>query len=289
MSSERYLSGSVSEFDQSWKNLDAAERYHFVRSEPHHQVQFAFQNNFRVFRKVMGKLTQGSALEIGCGRGSMAAFFADAGFDTHLLDTSPAAIDIARRNFAADGLAGKFSVGDALRLPYADNSLDVTVSIGLLEHFENIRTPVEEQIRVLRKGGVFLGYVVPERPWSVQTLATPVNRILAAAMEKRSSGSTIKTPLFRNDYRSSEYLSVLKSFGVEATGAFGMFPLPLVSHSYSFPFSPMSSLAEARLMRLWRTMLALRLNKSTESTSPTDDPWTCPEGWGLAFLVWARK
>ncbi len=287
----RFTTGSVQSFDDSWRQLADRERYHFARGEPQHQVQFAFQNHWRVFRKVMAPIASGSALEAGCGRGSMGAFFAEAGFKTHLLDSSPEAIELARRNFAADGLAGEFIVGDALALPFDDNSLDVTVSIGLLEHFEDIRQPVSEQIRVLRPGGCFLGYVVPEHRYSVQTLGAPVNAALA--MTKRLAGkskaATSKTRLYRNGLKSTDFLEVLRDLGVAQSGAFGMFPLPLISHSPSFPFSTMSPVAEQRLIRLWRRVLAARPGCDDNSPDPLADTWVCPESWGLAYLVWAKK
>lgn len=289
MPDDTFAFGSVANFDESWRALEDKERYHFARGEPQHQVQYAFQNHFRVFQKVLGGVTSGRAIEVGCGRGSMAAFFADAGFETHLLDTSPAAIELARRNFAADELEGTFVVGDALNLPYEADSFDVTVSIGLLEHFEDISVPVAEQIRVLRPGGVFLGYVVPEHDWSVQSLAKPINGVLAAIAGRGPARPPQKAPLYRNGLRSDAFLRELDKLHVARSGTFGMFPLPLVSHSPSFPFSAMSPAAERRLIAIWRTLQALSFGKSTSSPDPEHDPWTCKESWGLAYLVWAVK
>lgn len=277
--------GSVEAFRASWSSLPASERYHFRRGEPETQVQFAFQNHWRIFRNVMGELRGGRALEVGCGRGSMAAYFADAGFETHLLDTSVDALRIARRNFEEDGLAGAPLCGDALALPYRDGSFDVVLSIGLLEHFADVEPPLLEQLRVLRKGGVLLGYVVPERPISVQTLAAPINALLRLEALVRRGRTTVKVrkdPLYRNDFEPEHYLRILSRAGAEEAASFGMFPLPLISHSHRFPFSPMSPNRERRLIALWRRILARRARAG-------GDPWACDERWGLAFLVWARK
>lgn len=285
--------GSVGAFDDSWKALPASERYHFAAGEPAHQVQFAFQNHWRVFQKVMGHTRGGRAIELGCGRGSMAAFFAKAGFETHLLDTSASALDCARRNFEADGLTGHYHQADALATPFPDDHFDVAVSIGLLEHFEDIAPPLEEQIRILKPGGVFLGYVVPERPVSVQTLGAPLNAALRLWDRYTSSETRPAAPpkqeLYRNTFDSTAYLDVLDRLAVKNRGAFGMFPVPLVSHSWKFPFTAMSPAAEKRLMATWRALLAARPGKDAASPDPLRDPWTCAEPWGLAFLVWARK
>ena len=287
LQSDDLKEGSVSAFRSSWSQHPEGKRYHFVRGRPENQIQFAFQNHWRVFRQVLGNLQSGCVVEVGCGRGSMGAFFADSGFEVHLLDTSEAALKIARLNFATDGLEGYLVCGDALVLPYADNSFDAAVSIGLLEHFADITRPVCEQLRVLKSGGVLLGYVVPERPFSVQTLAIPVNyllrmgHIIRKAMKPALKESTpsSKAGLYRNTFVAADYLAVLRRAGVHEMGSFGMFPVPLVSHSPGFPFSLISPPLEHGLVRVWQRVLAMRRGAS--------DPWICRERWGLAFLVWA--
>jgi len=287
--SARFRLGSVGEFQSSWAHVPTGQRYHFRRGRPDHQVQFAFQNHWRVFQRVMGEVTSGRVLEVGCGRGSMGAFFADNGFETHLLDTSAKALEIAKANFTADQLGGHYICGDALAMPYPDAAFDVIVSIGLLEHFSNIEAALTEQLRVIRPGGIFLGYVVPERKFSVQTLAAPLNWTLRASHRVgklvtgyRDSAAPGKERLFRNDYCAADYLEILDRVGVATAGSFGMFPLPLVSHSHQFPFSPMSPGKERLLMAFWRAILGVRRLWRT-------DPWVCHERWGLAFLVWAKK
>jgi ubiquinone/menaquinone biosynthesis C-methylase UbiE len=274
--------GSVQEFRNNWDKRPESVRYHFKRGQPDNQIQFAFQNHWRVFRNIIGSRKSGRALEVGCGRGSMGAFFADNGFEVHLLDTSTTALKNALSCFNNDGLNAHSICGDALALPYRDAEFDVIVSIGLLEHFENIESAVTEQLRVLKPEGVFLGYVVPERRLSVQTLAAPLNLFLRFLSKfKASSQSPSKTPLYRNANIAADYLAVMRKAGVRECGSFGMFPVPLVSHSPAFPFSLMSPRAERVLVKIWRALLSLR--------RPRRDPWICREGWGLAFLVWAKR
>ena len=275
--------GSIAEFEENWRELAESSPYHFKRGDPEHQIQFAFQNHWRVFRDVMKTAHAGQALEVGCGRGSMGAFFADAGFETTLLDTSPTALRIAQSNFLNDDLDGQYVCGDALNLPFGDDKFDVIVSIGLLEHFEDIEQAVTEQLRVVRKGGYFLGYVVPERRVSVQLIGKPMNMILKALQSGifgRKDLLPNKVPVYRNAYAAESYLRILDKLGVAESASFGMFPVPLISHSADFPFSVMSAAREKRLVRLWRFLLGLRRGS---------DPWVCAEKWGLAFLVWAKK
>jgi ubiquinone/menaquinone biosynthesis C-methylase UbiE len=284
-----YSDGSVSAFRTNWNSRPESKTYHFSAGQPANQVQFAFQNHWRVFQKIMGDVTGGRAIEVGAGRGSMGAFFAANGFETHLLDTSEKALHSAQYNFEQDKLNSYCICGDTLNLPYADDSFDVLVSIGLLEHFEDVEQPVVEQMRLLRDGGVFLGYVVPERPISVQTLAIPVNTMLKLSHRLLSlTRSTpaeqrppAKAPLYRNTFTSEAYLAIMRQLNVADCGSFGMFPVPLVSHSYQFPFTPMASPLEQGLIKCWQALLTLN--------PASIDKWTCPERWGLAFLVWAKK
>lgn len=282
--------GSVEAFRANWRQRHETKVYHFRHGVPENQLQFAFQSHWRVFRRLLGETRSGLVLEVGCGRGSMSAFFAQAGFEVHLLDTSQAAIESARANFGADGLNARYVCGDAICLPYRSGTFDVVLSIGLLEHFREIEKPLSEQLRVLVPGGVFLGYVVPERRISVQTFGAPVNAVLwlghairrAATDNDRAVAVAAKAPLYRNRYSSNDYLAILRRLGVQDLGSFGMFPVPLISHSTNFPFSLMAPLLERWLVRLWQLLLG-------QSSSRARDPWTCPEWWGQAFLVWARK
>jgi ubiquinone/menaquinone biosynthesis C-methylase UbiE len=284
---DKFKTGSITEFDSIWLNLPESYRYHFKRGNPENQIQYAFQNHWRVFNKVIQCGKGGKALEVGCGRGSMAAFFADDHYETHLLDTSHSALQLAKANFSRDNLDGNPVVGDALLLPYKNAAFDVIFSIGLFEHFAKIETPLREQIRVLKEGGTFLGYIVPERWLSAQLLGIPINFFLKVEHslkqkgEKKGSSDHHKESLFRNSFTARDYRTLLKNMGLQETGSFGLFPVPMISHSYKFPFTLMAPPRERALVKFWDSILNMRFWSA--------DPWICAERWGLAFLVWARK
>lgn len=274
-------------FDRNWRRLGEDARFHYAPGRPATQVQFAFQNHFRVFSR-LAPLPPGSrVLEVGCGRGSMGAYFAAKGQEVHLLDFSRDALLLARRHFARHGLAGHPAQADAFALPYADRTFDAVVSIGLLEHFDDIAGLMREQVRVLRPGGTLLAYVVPEDSRTVQALARPVNALLRLGRallhpSPRQETATAKTPLYRNDHPPQRYLAALAELDVSEARVTGMYPLPMVSHSPAFPFSPMARPLEKALIGLWRAVLALR-------RLAVPDPWLCSPSFGLAFLVWGRR
>ena len=107
----------------------------------------------------------GISLEVGCGSGHFSALLAQMGFKAILLDYSKAAIVCARNSFT--GLGGRerkqYVVGDALQMPVADESIDVVVSCGVLEHFENPVQPMREMARVLQPGGLFYADICPRK------------------------------------------------------------------------------------------------------------------------------
>ncbi|MGH7579767.1 MAG: class I SAM-dependent methyltransferase [Gemmatimonadales bacterium] len=95
-------------------------------------------------------------LDLGCGNGSNARFFAQQGYEAHGIDISSSAIELARTWFADEGLAGDLRVGSCLELPYDDGFFDVVVSHGVLDHLspeDGLRTMGEVR-RVLRPGGL---------------------------------------------------------------------------------------------------------------------------------------
>ena len=92
-------------------------------------------------------------LEIGCGMGTDGAQFAAAGADYTGIDLTEAAIDLARKRFAASGLKGEFRVADAEKLDFADESFDVVYSHGVLHHTPDTEGAIREIHRVLKTGG----------------------------------------------------------------------------------------------------------------------------------------
>ena len=95
-------------------------------------------------------------LDLGCGNGSNARFFAQQGYEAHGIDISAAAVEMGRAWFAQEGLQGDLRVGSCLELPYDDGFMDVVVSHGVLDHLmpADGRRAMAEVHRVLRPGGL---------------------------------------------------------------------------------------------------------------------------------------
>lgn len=286
--SDNDINGCVSQFDQNWRERSEVKYNHWVRGCPSNQIQLAFRKHWEVFSELLGDVCNGKCLEVGCGRGSISSYFADKGFDCVLLDSSEAVLKTAEDIFKQNGHVAEFIHGDALSLPFDPDSFDVVVSIGLLEHFEDVKKLMEEQVRVLRPGGLFLGYVVPERSKNIQSYFRWLNGMIKifaglACREKNKKEKSGKTTVFRSDYNSKHYLDALREQPVCNIDAFGMYPLPMISHSPEFPFSLLPAPMEWLLTRFFEVIL------SVSKMITGKNPWICSEEMGQAFLLTFRK
>jgi len=279
-------SGKNEEWNENWKERNEAYYTHWTRGKPENQIQLAFRNHWELFQHFMNSPLHSNgnrSLEVGCGRGSLSAYFSDAGYEATLLDLSPEVIEIAEKIFTQNNLQATFKVGDAYNLAIDDKSFDVVFSIGVFEHFDEIETPIREQVRVLDSGGLFIAYVVPEYSQNIQQKFEWINNLLKgyAGAASFESGQHAKSEVFRSDHGSSHYLPVLEKMGLINLQAAGVYPLPMISHSIDFPFSLMPLDSEKHLVNHLESML--------DSNKGYPHRWMCEEGYGNAFVVWGYK
>ena len=93
-------------------------------------------------------------LDIGCGHGLIHSYLRDAGCRLTGIDVAENAIETARRR----NPHVHYDVYDGSRLPYADETFDVLVTLGVMHHVavDQRDTFVSEARRVLRPGGSFV-------------------------------------------------------------------------------------------------------------------------------------
>lgn len=108
-------------------------------------------DRFEVKRKVE------RVLDLGCGNGRHAMYFAREGFQAAGIDISATAIEWAKDWASREGFQIDFRVGDITQLPYEDQSFDVVVSHGVLDHIlmEDAKRAVSEVARIIKPGGLF--------------------------------------------------------------------------------------------------------------------------------------
>src|SRR3954465_6932053 len=97
--------------------------------------KFRYASEWHLLELVPFAESRGKAvLEIGTGMGADATMFAKAGASYTGLDLTETAINTTRRNLEAQGLTGRFEVGNAEQLPFSDASFDMVYSHGVLHH-----------------------------------------------------------------------------------------------------------------------------------------------------------
>jgi len=110
-----------------------------------HEARYQFAGSFAEGKRV---------LDLACGAGIGTSYLLRAGA------RSCTGVDISREavEFAAGHYPGpRFVVGDGLRVPLDDESVDVVVSFETIEHVKDPAKFVAECYRVLVPGGLFVG------------------------------------------------------------------------------------------------------------------------------------
>jgi SAM-dependent methyltransferase len=107
-------------------------------------------------------------IDVGCGAGRHAFEAYRRGADVVAFDHDAAALDTVGAVFRAMADAGQAPasataeavVGDALNLPYADQTFDCVIASEILEHIPEDDAAIAELVRVLKVGGT-LAVTVP--------------------------------------------------------------------------------------------------------------------------------
>jgi tRNA (uracil-5-)-methyltransferase TRM9 len=118
--------------------------------------------NFRhrsIFRRELEALAQrwqkGKLLNIGCAHGPDFLPFIQ-GFDLHGVDFSAGMLKLARKYARKFGFEVNLVLGDAVHLPYSDETFDRAISVATYHHIkggEDKETALRELRRVLKPGG----------------------------------------------------------------------------------------------------------------------------------------
>jgi SAM-dependent methyltransferase len=133
--------------------FDDLDQYHFEKL--HHLLRLVAFDGYK------GQ----SVLEVGCGAGVDLARFAKGGAVSSGVDLSSAAIDLARANFAQQGLRADLRVADGEHLPFADGAFDFVFAHGVVQYTANPQALVDEVRRVLKPGGQAVFQVYNRISW----------------------------------------------------------------------------------------------------------------------------
>jgi len=107
----------------------------------------------KIANDIVAKMGKGTILDLGSGTGYLSIEIAkrSTGLKVCGIDLSRQMVKIARRH--AKGVDNaRFVFGNAARLPFKDNSIDLVVSTGASHHWKMPRLVFEECYRILKPG-----------------------------------------------------------------------------------------------------------------------------------------
>jgi SAM-dependent methyltransferase len=133
--------------------FDDLDQYHFEKL--HHLPRLVDFEGYR----------DRAVLEVGCGAAVDLARFARGGARVTGVDVAASAIELAKANFAQQGLAGDFRVADGEHLPFADATFDLVYAHGVVQYTPDPKRLVDECRRVLKPGGQAIFQVYNRVSW----------------------------------------------------------------------------------------------------------------------------
>ena len=139
-------------------------------------------------------------LEVGCGAGTDLVRFARGGATVTGVDIAGSAIDLARQNFAQQGLPADLREADGERLPFPDNTFDLVYAHGVVQYTANPAALVAECHRVLKPGGEAVFQVYNRISW-----LNALSKLMKVPLEHEDA------PVLRK-YSASEFSALLGGF-----------------------------------------------------------------------------
>ena len=107
----------------------------------------------KIANDIVGKIGNGTILDLGSGTGYLSIEIAkrSPSLQVYGIDLSRQMVKIARRH--AKGVDNaRFVFGNAAKLPFKDNSIDLVISTGASHHWKTPRLVFDECYRVLKTG-----------------------------------------------------------------------------------------------------------------------------------------
>jgi SAM-dependent methyltransferase len=147
---------SAEAFRASYENmLQALKSGHELKKDIGNEI------DIEILSKFFGSDVSFLMLDGGCGTGRSSLGLGKMGHRIVCFDVIPEAVRLAKKIYHQARTEGDFIIGDILYLPFPDETFNVILSGGVLEHFLHVERPLREYIRVLKKGKGVLAASVP--------------------------------------------------------------------------------------------------------------------------------
>jgi len=279
--------GSRGAFDTDWHEaLETRDRrwLAYPAEKPITQVELFELVKAKRIEQLLAAygIRSGRVVEYGCGSAGMSVYLANRGFESHAIDVSAKALLVARLNTQLHHAGGRPTLvrSDAFRMPYSDGMFDVAMSHGLLEHFESAQLPalIEEVLRVLRPGGLFVADVVPGIGRLTSRTVGQLANYLASALYYLAIGRLARARglraeyfghLYENTMSDKQWASVLEESGIRS-----------VEVEVCRPFPPLALSGKLEQVYLGLMIRALPLWRRFDGSNTW---WS--RRWGWMYLV----
>lgn len=154
-------------------------------------------------------------LEIGCGNGwgtkLIKKYFNPS--EIYAIDLDPKMINIAKKSNKDNKIY--FSVADATKLPFKDNSFDAIFDFGIIHHIPDWKKCLIDLRRVLKSGGQLL-----IEDLSIETFETPFGKLMRKVLAHPYGAM----------YKRSEFIQFLKSIGFTVSNYRLRYPLKSIQY-----------------------------------------------------------
>ena len=284
--------GSGDEFDRQWReSLKGDLDRWLIYPESCPNTQTALDENMKA-QQITALLAQynqkkGRVLEFGCGAAGMSIYLANHGFFAVGCDVSINALRVAQRNadrhlVSVNKDSFHVSAGDVASLPFGNASFNLVMSYGLLEHFsvEYLEGILEDVLRVLAPGGVFIADIIPGR-FTVRTIGVWISLVISwifhlITFQWKQLKSLTKAYLdqyYENSLGPEDWSSLLIRMGLKNVN---------VQVCRPFPPLAISGGAERVYTHFLKALIPFwRWYDRTQST------WG--RNWGWMYLVWGVR
>ena len=104
-------------------------------------------------------------LDLGCGIGRHALFFAQNRFEVHALDASSHGLDFLKQSALEQGLSVLTNYNEMTTLPYEDGSFEYVLAWNVIYHgnMAVVQRTLSEITRILKPGGIFQATMLSKR------------------------------------------------------------------------------------------------------------------------------
>jgi SAM-dependent methyltransferase len=168
--------------------FDDLDAYHFEKL--HHLLRLVDFDGYRGRR----------VLEVGCGAGIDLARFARGGAVAAGVDLAPSAIELARANFAQQGLQADLRVANGEALPFPDDTFDLVYAHGVVQYTADPQRLVDQCRRVLKPGGTAIFQVYNRVSW-----LNALSKLMKVGLEHEGAPVLIK-------FSIGEFRRILRGF-----------------------------------------------------------------------------